>query len=447
MLAAPAAASADTVTVGPDSPGWGSILDSGSNAATSFEVGPGTPPLGTGFARFTVGDSTSGIALATGAYAGTPLDALDALDYSTYVTDAPGPQAVALQFDVDYDSTDAITGYQGRLVFEPYQNGTVTKGDWQSWHALAGKWWATRAPGNATCPQSAPCDWADVQSAFPRASVRGALLLKAGSSWAGFDGAADALTVNGTTHDFEPRFSPCDTSESGPTITLLADCTTDHTLLVPDGFTLDGDGHTITAVDPANGHFVGAVVRNGGTTANVTNVDITADGLAEACDGGADRLRGILLDGASGAITGVSVHGVRQGPSGCQEGNAIEARNFDATEAQTVTIAGNEVSDYQKNGITASGLLTATIEDNAVTGDGPVPYIAQNGIQVGFGASALVQRNAVSGNWYGGAADAISCGLLVFDANGVRQRTNDLSANQVDFCNAGRGGGKVNPQQ
>ena len=33
-------------------------------------------------------------------------------------------------------------------------------------------------------------------------------------------------------------------------MTLNGDCTTDATILVPNGFTLDGAGNTITAVDP-----------------------------------------------------------------------------------------------------------------------------------------------------------------------------------------------------
>ena len=60
----------------------------------------------------------------------------------------------------------------------------------------------------------------------------------------------------------------------------------------------------------------------------------------------------------------------------------------------------NIVSDYQKNGITANGPVNATITGNTVTGDGPINYIAQNGIQVGYGASAHVQRNTVYGNFY-----------------------------------------------
>ena len=59
------------------------------------------------------------------------------------------------------------------------------------------------------------------------------------------------------------------------TMTLVNDCTTDHTITVPHGVTLDGDDHSITAVDPVGGHFLGAVVKNGGTVAHVTDVEIT----------------------------------------------------------------------------------------------------------------------------------------------------------------------------
>ena len=47
-------------------------------------------------------------------------------------------------------------------------------------------------------------------------------------------------------------------------MTLTENCSTDTTIIVPDGFTLDGAGYTITAYDPPGGHFVGAVVKNGG---------------------------------------------------------------------------------------------------------------------------------------------------------------------------------------
>ena len=38
---------------------------------------------------------------------------------------------------------------------------------------------------------------------------------------------------------------------------LDADCTTDETIFVPDGFNLDGNRNTITSVDPTGDHFRG----------------------------------------------------------------------------------------------------------------------------------------------------------------------------------------------
>jgi hypothetical protein len=269
-------------------------------------------------------------------------------------------------------------------------------------------------------------------------TVDSILFRTGGTAAPGTDGNGfliDNLTLSSSTGP-----AACAFTVSGTTETLVADCTTDHTILVPNGFTLDGAGHTITAVDPAGGHFVGAVIQNGGVAANVTNVTVTAAGLADVCDGGVDRLRGILFDDAAGAITNVSVHGVRQGLSGCQEGNAIEARNFTSATVRAVTISNNVVSDYQKNGITVNGCVNGTLTGNSVTGDGPITYIAQNGIQIGFGGSALVRGNTVSGNYYTPASD-IACGLLFFEAGGVRQQSNTLFANERNLCNFGRGGG------
>ncbi|HET9944183.1 MAG TPA: right-handed parallel beta-helix repeat-containing protein, partial [Actinomycetes bacterium] len=156
--------------------------------------------------------------------------------------------------------------------------------------------------------------------------------------------------------------------------------------------------------------------------------------------------RGILLDGASGTISDNHVLGINQGASGCQEGNAIEARNapFDTTGPDTtVSITGNVVDDYQKTGILVNGSVKATVTGNDVSGLGPVPYIAQNGVQVSRGATATVESNRIADNWYTGSADAISCGLLLFEADGVKQKRNVFVANQQDLCNFGRGGGST----
>jgi hypothetical protein len=192
-------------------------LASGPTVTGSFVDGPGHPPLGTGSANLTVGNVTDGQALLTLAHAGTRLDAITKLQYSTYVSSSANPPAldISLQVGIDYDATDANTGFQGRLVFEPYQNGTVvvTPGTWQTWNALAGTWWAsktTAAGSNGLCPQSAPCTWAQVLINWPNAGINanaGVTGFKAGSNWAAFNGNVDAFTIGvsgaDTTYDFE----------------------------------------------------------------------------------------------------------------------------------------------------------------------------------------------------------------------------------------------------
>ncbi|HEX6573699.1 MAG TPA: NosD domain-containing protein, partial [Gemmatimonadaceae bacterium] len=217
--------------------------------------------------------------------------------------------------------------------------------------------------------------------------------------------------------------------------------------------TLDGDGHSITAMDPVGSHFTGAVITNAGTSANVINLTVTASGLSDVCDGGTARLRGIMFDGASGSITGNTVTGVRQGLSGCQEGNAIEARNAPFagdTGSVTVgpdvnvTISNNTVNNYQKNGITVNGAVVANVTGNIVTGDGSISYIAQNGIQIGFGGTATVKSNTITGNAYAPATTE-ACGLLLYRADGVKAQANDIFNNQKNMCNYGKGSGNVKP--
>ncbi|MBZ0275957.1 MAG: right-handed parallel beta-helix repeat-containing protein, partial [Anaerolineae bacterium] len=126
-----------------------------------------------------------------------------------------------------------------------------------------------------------------------------------------------------------------------------------------------------------------------------------------------NRLRGIMFEGANGVIEHNTVTGINQGASGCQEGNAIEVRNFGAVDwTPFVKIRWNVISDYQKTGIVTNGNVQVQVNDNIVTGVGPIGYIAQNGIQIGYGAQAIVMRNQVSGNSYTGTS-TVSGGIIV----------------------------------
>jgi len=205
---------------------------------------------------------------------------------------------------------------------------------------------------------------------------------------------------------------------------LQNDCTTDETIRIPDDFTLDGRGHTITAVNIpgviVNGNpvgFIGAVVENAGTRANVRGLRITSQDLAVFCHQPDERIRGISLLGASGFIVGNVVEDLNEidfrGLSGCQEGNGIVAQNVGAAPTE-VFIAGNTVTRYQKLGISVAGNVRATVVDNQVTGFGPVGNPAQIGIQIAFGARALVANNTVTGNSYNGPQTSVAAtGILV----------------------------------
>lgn len=216
----------------------------------------------------------------------------------------------------------------------------------------------------------------------------------------------------------------------GPTVRLAGDCTTDATIFIPPGVTLDGRGHTITAVDPPGGHFVGAVVQAGGSPAHVRNLVVTAAGLANVCDAGADRLRGIMFDAASGSVTHSAVIGINQGPSGCQEGNAIEVRNapFDGTHPNTqrVEIAHVTVDGYQKTGIVANGDVEVDVHHNDVGASATQQNLAANSIQLGFGALGVVAHNRVDGNEWLGPSNFAASAILAFatGAGAVIDRNN-----------------------
>jgi hypothetical protein len=213
---------------------------------------------------------------------------------------------------------------------------------------------------------------------------------------------------------------------SGSSMVLQDDCTTDAPIIVPNGMTHDGTGHKITATDPPGNHFRGAVIQNGGASANVVDTVIETVGLADFCQTGADSLAGILFDGAAGNVSRnviLSVNknrrpGVR---SSCQEGNAIEVMNLGSAPGRLrVTIDSNKISDYQKTGIMVSGDVDGLVTGNTITGAGPQGFIGQNGIQIGFGAHARVIGNTVAGNSYAGSGTA-SGGIIV--ASGPLQKS------------------------
>ena len=131
---------------------------------------------------------------------------------------------------------------------------------------------------------------------------------------------------------------------------------------------------------------------------------------------------GVVVQKATVTVSDSNIHQIGENPfNGDQHGVGIYyatiagVTNGDCTSGTTKgTVQNTSVSAYQKGGIVANCAGTSVIiKNNVVEGQGPVNYIAQNGIQVGYGAYATVTGNIVSGNSYTGANQAASGGILV----------------------------------
>lgn len=126
---------------------------------------------------------------------------------------------------------------------------------------------------------------------------------------------------------------------------------------------------------------------------------------------------GVMIngDGSNVAVDVLSswIHQIGDLPfNGNQRGVAIYYRAYFSAGTATGRVSGNTIEQYQKGGIVANGPGTdVQILDNIVTGNGPVSYIAQNGIQVGYGANASVMRNTVSEHSYTGTS-TVSGGII-----------------------------------
>lgn len=211
--------------------------------------------------------------------------------------------------------------------------------------------------------------------------------------------------------------------------------------LVRDGIDLTAAriGGDVSGSLDASGCNIG-VYYAPGTTGTVSDADIH----------GANYY-GVVANAAHVTVADSQIHDIGESPfNGTQHGVGVLYTTVDQSgaptgSAATGTLSGSTITGYQKNGVVVSGpRASVTVQDNTVTGQGPVGYIAQNGIEVAAGASALVKGNTVTRNWYTGPTYT-ACGLLFFQAGGVKQQSNSLSANQTNLCNAGRGGGSYTP--
>lgn len=192
--------------------GW-STADTRPGGAVTF-VQDATAPGGSGALQLTTDVTTTAKAQYLHA-ASTPL--ADVTDLSYY---AKQNSAGFAGGDPSYQLIMNLCGTTGftTLVFEPYENGTVTPGVWQLWNVADGHMWSSR---NVTCGSSsvlagfggAPFyTLTDLQVAFPNAVVIG-FGVNIGTNNPAYNVEADLVRFNDTTYDFELFSTPNDKDE------------------------------------------------------------------------------------------------------------------------------------------------------------------------------------------------------------------------------------------
>lgn len=158
-------------------------------------------------------------------------------------------------------------------------------------------------------------------------------------------------------------------------------------------------------------------------TVTMTGIDVQAVIPLATCAGG---LNGIFVGGGATLVANsVSVDGADTSLNdykGCQHGIAIEVGSKTPAEVGHAKLKDVTVSGYEKNGPTVkSPGSTMTIQGSTIAGEGPSPYIAQNGIEVAWGGQATIKSSTVTGNECSipgtcGAEATQSSGVLFYEA-------------------------------
>jgi parallel beta-helix repeat protein len=201
-------------------------------------------------------------------------------------------------------------------------------------------------------------------------------------------------------------------------------------LFVPPSFTQNaialGSGAPIAA----------GILVAGANPVSITG--ITIDGINNSINQCAPRVEGIYYQNSSGKIDSVVVTNMKLGTglNGCQSGTGILVESGTAGTSR-VEIVNCKIHDFQKNGITANETGTfVSVHENVVTGSGPTTGAAQNGIQIGFGATGKIVENTVVNMIWSPCVDSNTCqavatNILVAESDGVVVRDNTVSLSQV----------------
>ena len=220
-------------------------------------------------------------------------------------------------------------------------------------------------------------------------------------------------------------------------------------LEVNKDITLDGQGTGVTNIVSPNTLTLSYVTSGVNKpviyvhdAAGVIIKDVTIDGAGKG--NANNRFQGIGYRNAGGTVRDCEIKAIRNTPiDGAQAGVGIFALADDGN-ARTLDIISNNIFDFQKNATSLSGIdLTANVDSNTITGAGPVSFIAQNGVQIGFDAAGSVTNNIISNISYV-PSTTVSCGVLLYyltnPTGTVTTANNDLTGCQVGIYYINVGG-------
>lgn len=194
---------------------------------------------------------------------------------------------------------------------------------------------------------------------------------------------------------------------------------------------LQGEGADSTIIKPSIELNAIVTVSGQGVSAKITGFTVQGPCTVK---GPESFLAGILIrDGAYCEIRENIIKDIKEVPNlaGMQRGIGVFVGKESWGTTGTATIEDNVICGYQKGGIVVDNVGSeADIIGNQITGWGETPVIAQNGIQVSRGATAIVQENTVSGHWYTGD-NWSSAGILLYEAGDTTVTGNTLNKNQV----------------
>lgn len=197
-------------------------------------------------------------------------------------------------------------------------------------------------------------------------------------------------------------------------LVVLAMATQAHAACTPTGFFRDGINMTAAMINPPTvTGYVNAVGCNIGVY-----YDEGHSGIIKDAEIYFSNYFGVLVNGDDGAVSvdviNSIIHDIGESPlNGTQHGVGIYYRAFNDTGSATGKVSGNHLLNYQKGGIVVNGQgSNVLVQNNIVDGQGPVSYIAQNGIQFGWGSNGSAMKNSVTGHSYTGTSTA-SGGVIV----------------------------------